>query len=128
MTSFTSRVRRADRPFAGVGRAHIGLCPPLTPTRGVAPLVGSGQSPGRDQAARRKAASRSAVAVVIGFTPKRATTCSSSAGVRNAGRLGPTLPAFLTPALLDILVSRFGILPITNAEDDIAHALQRQAA
>ena len=48
-------------------------------------------------------------------------------GVRNV-RLGPTLPAFLTPALLDILVSRFGILPITNAEDDIAHALQRQAA
>nr|WP_294516833.1 hydroxylamine reductase [uncultured Rhodopila sp.] len=48
-------------------------------------------------------------------------------GVRNV-RLGPTLPAFLTPALLDILVSRFGILPITNAEADIAHALQRQAA
>nr|WP_294502487.1 hydroxylamine reductase [uncultured Rhodopila sp.] len=48
-------------------------------------------------------------------------------GVRNV-RLGPTLPAFLTPALLDILVSRFGILPITTAEADIAHALQRQAA
>jgi hydroxylamine reductase len=48
-------------------------------------------------------------------------------GVRNV-RLGPTLPAFLTPALLDILVSRFGILPITSAEADIAHALQRQAA
>jgi hydroxylamine reductase len=48
-------------------------------------------------------------------------------GVRNV-RLGPTLPAFLTPALLDILVSRFGILPIGDAEADVAHALQRQAA
>jgi hydroxylamine reductase len=48
-------------------------------------------------------------------------------GVRNV-RLGPTLPVFLTPALLEVLVGRFGILPITTAEADIAHALQRQAA
>jgi hydroxylamine reductase len=48
-------------------------------------------------------------------------------GVRNV-RLGPTLPVFLTPALLDILVGRFGIQPITTAEADVAHALQRQAA
>jgi hydroxylamine reductase len=38
------------------------------------------------------------------------------------------LPVFLTPALLEVLVGRFGILPITTAEADIAHALQRQAA
>jgi hydroxylamine reductase len=43
-------------------------------------------------------------------------------GVRNV-RLGPTLPAFLTPALTDVLVSRFGIQPITTAEADIAAAL-----
>jgi hydroxylamine reductase len=43
-------------------------------------------------------------------------------GVRNV-RLGPTLPAFLTPALTDILVTRFGIKPITTAEADIAAAL-----
>jgi hydroxylamine reductase len=43
-------------------------------------------------------------------------------GVRNV-RLGPTLPAFLTPALLDVLVNRFGIKPITTAEADIAAAL-----
>ncbi len=43
-------------------------------------------------------------------------------GVRNV-RLGPTLPVFLTPALLDVLVNRFGIQPITTAEADIAAAL-----
>ena len=48
-------------------------------------------------------------------------------GVRNI-RLGPTLPAFLTPALLDILVQRFGIAPITTAEADIKAALSRKAA
>jgi len=45
-------------------------------------------------------------------------------GVRNV-RLGPTLPAFLTPALLDILVNRFGVLPITTAAADIDAALLR---
>ncbi len=48
-------------------------------------------------------------------------------GVRNL-RLGPTLPAFLTPTLLDVLVNRFGIQAITTAEADIAAALNRQAA
>lgn len=48
-------------------------------------------------------------------------------GVRNV-RLGPTLPAFLTPALLDVLVNRFGIQPIATAEADIAEALARKAA
>ena len=48
-------------------------------------------------------------------------------GVRNI-RLGPTLPAFLTPALLDVLVSRFGIQPITTAEADIAAAMQLEPA
>ncbi|HQT61639.1 MULTISPECIES: hydroxylamine reductase [unclassified Acidiphilium] len=48
-------------------------------------------------------------------------------GVRNV-RLGPTLPGFLTPALLDILVNRFGVRPITSAEADIADALAPKAA
>ncbi len=48
-------------------------------------------------------------------------------GVRNI-RLGPTLPAFLTPALIGVLVERFGIQPITDATADIAASLQRQAA
>jgi hydroxylamine reductase len=48
-------------------------------------------------------------------------------GVRNV-RLGPSLPGYLTPALLDILVNRFGVLPITNAQDDIKSCLDRKAA
>ena len=48
-------------------------------------------------------------------------------GVRNV-RLGPTLPAFLTPALVGVLVEKFGVLPITTAEADIAASLNRAAA
>jgi hydroxylamine reductase len=48
-------------------------------------------------------------------------------GVRNV-RLGPSLPAFLTPALLNVLVEKFGVLPVTTADADIAASLNRQAA
>jgi hydroxylamine reductase len=48
-------------------------------------------------------------------------------GVRNV-RLGPSLPAFLTPNLVNILVDKFGIQPITTAEADIAASLNRVAA
>ncbi|MGC2203275.1 MAG: hydroxylamine reductase [Stellaceae bacterium] len=48
-------------------------------------------------------------------------------GVRNV-RLGPTLPGFMTPALLDVLAQRFGIQPITTADADLESALQRRAA
>jgi len=34
-------------------------------------------------------------------------------------RLGPSLPAFVTPAVLQVLVDTFGIKPITTAEDDL---------
>lgn len=47
-------------------------------------------------------------------------------GLRNV-RLGPSLPAFLTPALLGVLVDKFGIQPITSADADIAAALTRAA-
>ena len=47
-------------------------------------------------------------------------------GLRNV-RLGPSLPAFLTPTLLNVLVETFGVQPITNAEADIAAALARAA-
>ncbi len=47
-------------------------------------------------------------------------------GVRNV-RLGPTLPAFLTPALVDVLVEKFGIQPIGEAKADIEAALNRAA-
>ncbi|CAJ0877233.1 hydroxylamine reductase [freshwater sediment metagenome] len=47
-------------------------------------------------------------------------------GVRNV-RLGPTLPAFLTPALVSVLVEKFGVLPITEAKADIEASLARAA-
>ncbi len=42
-------------------------------------------------------------------------------------RLGPTLPAFLTPNLLNVLVEKFGIQPIGDAKNDIAVALKQAA-
>ncbi|MCK5354299.1 MAG: hydroxylamine reductase, partial [Methyloprofundus sp.] len=38
--------------------------------------------------------------------------------------LGPTLPAFITPAVLDILVKEFYIKPNGVAADDLAAALK----
>ena len=35
-------------------------------------------------------------------------------------RLGPTLPAFLSPTVINVLVENFDIKPIDNADDDIA--------
>ena len=49
-----------------------------------------------------------------------------SLGIRGI-RLGPSLPAFLTPALLEQLSARFDLKPITTAEADIEAALQRAA-
>jgi hydroxylamine reductase len=43
-------------------------------------------------------------------------------GIENI-RLGPTLPAFITPAVLAILVEKFHIAPITTAESDMAAIL-----
>jgi len=39
-------------------------------------------------------------------------------GINNI-RLGPTLPAFVTPVVLNILVEKFNIKPITTADEDI---------
>ena len=39
-------------------------------------------------------------------------------GIKNM-RLGPTLPAFLTPAVLDVLVKNYYIKPITTPDEDI---------
>ncbi|MCD8351230.1 MAG: hydroxylamine reductase [Planctomycetaceae bacterium] len=43
-------------------------------------------------------------------------------GVKNI-RLGPTLPAFATPAVLEVLGSTFGLSPITTPDEDLALAL-----
>lgn len=39
-------------------------------------------------------------------------------GIRNI-RLGPTLPAFLSPNVLKLLVEQYGIAPITTPEEDL---------
>jgi hydroxylamine reductase len=38
-------------------------------------------------------------------------------------RLGPTLPAFLSPNVVKVLVEKFDIKPISTAEEDIADML-----
>lgn len=43
-------------------------------------------------------------------------------GIKNI-KLGPTLPAFISPNVLDILVKNFNISPITNAGDDLKSIL-----
>ncbi|MCB0946554.1 MAG: hypothetical protein KDB49_16955, partial [Mycobacterium sp.] len=45
-----------------------------------------------------------------------------SLGIRNI-RLGPTLPAFLTPAVIDILVDKFALKPIGDPAEDLADAM-----
>lgn len=45
-------------------------------------------------------------------------------GIRNI-RLGPTLPAFVTPAVLDVLVKKFNIMPITTPEQDLKAILEK---
>jgi len=45
-----------------------------------------------------------------------------SLGIRNI-RLGPTLPAFVTPAVLKVLVDKFNIMPVTTAEKDLEDIL-----
>ena len=44
-------------------------------------------------------------------------------GIRNI-RLGPSLPAFLSPDVLQYLVDSYGITPITTPEQDLAELLQ----
>ncbi|MGF2945596.1 hypothetical protein, partial [Mycobacterium sp. Lab-001] len=45
-----------------------------------------------------------------------------SLGIRNI-RLGPTLPAFLSPAVVEILVEQFALKPIGDPTRDLAEAM-----
>lgn len=44
-------------------------------------------------------------------------------GVKNI-RLGPSLPAFVSPAILTVLVDKWGIAPITTPEEDLQELLK----
>ena len=48
-------------------------------------------------------------------------------GVRDI-RLGPSLPAFATPAILSVLVENFNIMPTGTVEDDLAAMLGAEVA
>ena len=43
-------------------------------------------------------------------------------GIRNV-RIGPTLPAFITPAVLGVLQEKFNLMAITQPEQDLAAIL-----
>ncbi len=43
-------------------------------------------------------------------------------GIKNI-RLGPSLPAFVTPPVLDVLVKAYGLKPITTPEEDLKEIL-----
>jgi hydroxylamine reductase len=43
-------------------------------------------------------------------------------GIKNI-KLGPSLPAFVSPNVLNVLVEKFGIGPIGNVEEDMAAML-----
>ena len=45
-------------------------------------------------------------------------------GIQNI-RLGPTLPAFLSPNILNYLVQHYGIAPITTPDADLAALLKK---
>jgi hydroxylamine reductase len=47
-----------------------------------------------------------------------------SLGIKNI-RLGPTLPAFVTPNVLKVLVDNFNIMPVTTAEADLKAILKK---
>jgi len=44
-------------------------------------------------------------------------------GIKNI-KLGPTLPAFISPNVLKMLVEKFNIAPITNVDEDLAQMLK----
>ena len=47
-------------------------------------------------------------------------------GIRNI-RLGPSLPAFVTPAVLEVLVDKFNLMPISTPEKDLQAILAKAA-
>ena len=43
-------------------------------------------------------------------------------GIKNI-RLGPSLPAFITPAVLEVLHKNYNLMPITEPDKDLAAML-----
>jgi len=47
-------------------------------------------------------------------------------GIKNI-RLGPSLPAFVTPPVLNVLVEKYNLMPITTVEKDLGDIMQAAA-
>ncbi|WP_307188841.1 hypothetical protein [Caldicellulosiruptor morganii] len=45
---------------------------------------------------------------------------------RGVGQLGPSLPAFVSPNILQVLVEKFNIKPISNPENDLNEILNKK--
>jgi hydroxylamine reductase len=45
-------------------------------------------------------------------------------GIKNI-HLGPSLPVYLTPNLLNVLVEKYDLRPLGDAKEDIARAMKR---
>ena len=58
---------------------------------------------------------------------RRAGAALLHLGVKNI-RLGPALPAFVSPSVLGVLVDKFGIKAIGEVEEDLEDMLSRPAA
>ena len=44
-------------------------------------------------------------------------------GIKNI-RIGPSLPAFVSPAVLNVLVEKFNVMPITTPQEDLKAILK----
>ena len=65
------------------------------------------------------------LSIVLSWYEQKAVTILLSLlhlGIKDI-RVGPSLPAFVTPAVLQILVDTFNIAPVTTPQDDLAAIL-----
>ncbi|MCD4824405.1 MAG: hydroxylamine reductase [Phycisphaerae bacterium] len=61
------------------------------------------------------------LSIVLSWYEQKAVTVLLSLlhlGIKNI-RIGPSLPAFVTPPVLQVLVDNFNIMPVTTAQDDL---------
>ena len=59
------------------------------------------------------------LSLVISWYEQKAVLLSLlNLGIKNI-RLGPSLPAFITPNIFKVLVEKFNIMPIKTAEEDL---------
>ena len=65
------------------------------------------------------------LSAVVEVFDKQERSGETNLGVKKI-RLGPSLPAFLSPSVLELLVREFGLRPVTTVELDMDAALNRR--